>query len=57
MEFKSDIHNENGSVVLWKRMYGPEANAVFNGRVLDRNGRNILGEVEFAFKFPFQSNI
>ncbi|KAJ6038899.1 uncharacterized protein N7446_014179 [Penicillium canescens] len=57
MEYKSDTHNEDRSVVLWKRMYGPEANAVFNGRVLDRNGRNILGEVEFAFKFPFQSNI
>lgn len=54
MELKSDAHI---SIVLWKKMYNLEPNTQFNGRVLDRYEWNLLDDVDFAFKFPFQRSI
>ncbi|KAJ5343375.1 uncharacterized protein N7506_003199 [Penicillium brevicompactum] len=51
---KLDIHNEYGSMVLWKRLYSLPPNYLFTGRALDDNGRDMLDEVELAFRFPFR---
>ena len=53
MEYKSDIHNEDRSMVLWKKKYSLASNYLFTGRALDDNGRDILDEVKFSFRFPF----
>ncbi|KAJ5775826.1 uncharacterized protein N7511_000837 [Penicillium nucicola] len=53
LEFKSDIHNEDRSMVLWKKKHSLASNHLFTGRALDEIGRNILDEVKFSFKFPF----
>jgi hypothetical protein len=54
MEYKSDTHSGDRSMVLWKKKYSLPRNAVFTGRAVGDNGRDILDEVDFAFKFPFE---
>lgn len=56
MEYESDAHCGDRSMVLWKKNYSLSRNILLTGRALGHNGRDVLDEVDFALNTDLIDN-